>query len=67
MSRAQVPRVSVVLVLDGDGRRICGKYHGERYETAEQQAEFEKSIFSKTRMSTARAEGTDRAAGGILL
>ena len=33
------------------------QYAGERYETAEQQAEFERTLFAKTRGNQARTEG----------
>jgi|EP01049_Picozoa_sp_SAG25_P007495 hypothetical protein len=53
----QIPRVNALLVLDGDGKRIAAKYHGEKYASSELQAEFEKKIFAKTKNSQARMEG----------
>ena len=35
---------------------LSAQYHGDRYATHEMQAEFERSIFSKTRGSTARSD-----------
>eukprot|EP01051_Picozoa_sp_SAG22_P003952 SAG22_NODE_203_length_15320_cov_14.023516_1_plen_194_part_00 len=53
---AEAPHIDVILLLDSDGKRIYGKYSGEKYATAEQQSEFEKNLYSKTKNTHARTE-----------
>ena len=45
-----------MLILDSDGKRMCGRYCSKRFEAAAAQSEFERSLFSKTSRTQARSE-----------
>ncbi|CAD7700803.1 unnamed protein product [Ostreobium quekettii] len=48
--------VKALALLDSDGKRIVVKYYTPEWSTVTQQAEFEKSLFSKTCKTNARGE-----------
>ncbi|CAL5224815.1 g7564 [Coccomyxa viridis] len=51
-----VPLVKNMLLLDSDGKRIAVKYYGNDWPTVSSQANYEKSVFSKTNRTIARSE-----------
>ncbi|KAK9823143.1 hypothetical protein WJX72_000575 [[Myrmecia] bisecta] len=51
-----VPVVKNLLLLDSEGKRIAVKYFAPEWSTVAAQANFEKSVFSKTSRTNARGE-----------
>jgi hypothetical protein len=54
--QAVAPVIKALLILDGDGGRICSKYYTPEWPTLEKQLAFEKVLFAKTR--GCRVDGT---------
>jgi len=61
-----IPKVDAILVLDGDGNRLAGKYYGDflKHATADKSAEdqrvqFEKQIHAKVAGISARADAAE--------
>ncbi|KAH9328483.1 hypothetical protein KI387_000591 [Taxus chinensis] len=50
------PVVKNILLLDSEGKRVAVKYYTDDWETLASKLAFEKSIFTKTQRSNARAE-----------
>lgn len=50
------PIVKNMLLLDSDGKRIAVKYYSEEWPTVNDQANFEKLLWSKTSRTNARGE-----------
>ncbi|KAK9868753.1 hypothetical protein WJX84_006598 [Apatococcus fuscideae] len=48
-----IPRVSSMLLLDAEGKRIAVKYYTPEWSTVPAQSTFEKSVFAKTSRTTA--------------
>jgi len=45
--------IKSLLVLDSEGKRLCGKYYTKDYPTIKEQLAFEKNLFSKTHRANA--------------
>lgn len=60
-----LPKVDAILVLDGDGNRLAGKYYGDFLKTAtdksaeEQRSTFEKNLHQKVAGITARPDAAE--------
>lgn len=50
------PVVKNMLLLDSEGKRIAVKYYSPEWSNVQQQANFEKSVFSKTSRINARGD-----------
>lgn len=50
------PVVKNILLLDSEGKRVAVKYYTDDWDTLASKLAFEKSIFTKTQRSNARAE-----------
>ncbi|KAL1921459.1 uncharacterized protein VTP21DRAFT_11175 [Calcarisporiella thermophila] len=45
--------IKAVLILDSDGNRVLAKYYGKDYASLKDQKAFERSLFDKTKRSSA--------------
>ncbi|CAA7029644.1 unnamed protein product [Microthlaspi erraticum] len=50
------PKVKNILLLDSEGKRIAAKYYSDDWPTNATKEAFEKSVFTKTQKTNARAE-----------
>eukprot|EP00199_Chlamydomonas_sp_CCMP681_P006377 CAMPEP_0119108756 /NCGR_PEP_ID=MMETSP1180-20130426/15641_1 /TAXON_ID=3052 ORGANISM="Chlamydomonas cf sp, Strain CCMP681" /NCGR_SAMPLE_ID=MMETSP1180 /ASSEMBLY_ACC=CAM_ASM_000741 /LENGTH=185 /DNA_ID=CAMNT_0007094409 /DNA_START=144 /DNA_END=701 /DNA_ORIENTATION=- len=50
------PLIKALIMLDSEGKRIAVKYYGNEWPTVAAQAEFEKSLWTKTSRTNARQE-----------
>jgi hypothetical protein len=46
-----------LVILDGDGNRVCAKYYQKKFPLLADQKKFEAELFRKTRHSNAKVEG----------
>ena len=51
------PLIKNVLLLDAEGKRVAVKYFSDDWPNLSAKLAFEKSVFSKTQRTNARAEG----------
>ncbi|CAM6127694.1 unnamed protein product [Calypogeia fissa] len=51
------PRIKNILLLDSDGKSVAVKYYSDDWGTLASKMTFEKSLFTKTQRTSARAEG----------
>ncbi|CAM6097510.1 unnamed protein product [Calypogeia fissa] len=51
------PRIKNILLLDSEGKRVAVKYYSDDWATLASKMTFEKSLFTKTQRTSARAEG----------
>jgi hypothetical protein len=51
------PQVKNILLLDSEGKRVAVKYFCDDWSTLAAKMTFEKSLFTKTQRTSARAEG----------
>ncbi|CAM6084571.1 unnamed protein product [Calypogeia fissa] len=57
------PQIKNILLLDTEGRRVAIKYYADDWPTLASKMAFEKSLFTKTQRTSARAEGKVSVAG----
>eukprot|EP00244_Chara_vulgaris_P010228 TRINITY_DN4629_c0_g1_i2.p1 TRINITY_DN4629_c0_g1~~TRINITY_DN4629_c0_g1_i2.p1 ORF type:complete len:185 (+),score=30.28 TRINITY_DN4629_c0_g1_i2:228-782(+) len=50
------PLVKNILLLDSEGKRVAVKYYSDEWPTLQAKLAFEKSVFTKTHRTNARAE-----------
>jgi hypothetical protein len=50
------PQIKNILLLDTEGRRVAIKYYADDWPTLASKMAFEKSLFTKTQRTSARAE-----------
>jgi len=53
---SSAPQVKNILLLDAEGKRVAVKYYSDDWPTLAAKLAYEKSIFTKTQRSNARAE-----------
>jgi hypothetical protein len=51
------PFIKNILLLDDEGKRVAVKYYSDDWPTLASKLSFEKSTFTKTQRTGARAEG----------
>ncbi|KAG2722668.1 hypothetical protein I3760_02G137000 [Carya illinoinensis] len=56
MALESFPSVKNILLLDSEGKRVAVKYYSDDWPTNSSKLAFEKSVFTKTLKSNARAE-----------
>ncbi|XP_011629379.1 coatomer subunit zeta-1 [Amborella trichopoda] len=56
MALESCPSVKNILLLDSEGKRVAVKYYSDDWPTLTAKQNFEKSVFSKTQKTNARAE-----------
>lgn len=52
------PHVKALLVLDGEGNRVCAKYYDKSYPTLKEQLELESNLYKKTKNMPTRLDGS---------
>ncbi len=48
MDQPSLYTIKAILILDGDGQRLVGKYYDDQFSSVKDQREFEKALFAKT-------------------
>ena len=56
MEAADIPSIAAVVLLDGDGKRIFGKYFKNSFASIAEELAFEKKLFDKTMRTNAKTE-----------
>jgi hypothetical protein len=56
-SKESCPSVKNILLLDSEGKRVAVKYFSDDWTTNASKLAYEKSVFTKTLKTNARAEG----------
>jgi len=59
------PLIKNILLLDSEGKRVAVKYYSDDWPTLASKLAFEKSVFTKTQKTNARAEGNDQFRSAI--
>ena len=57
--QAEIPSVSALIVLDGEGKRIVVRYYRSSFTTPAEEMAFEKKLFDKTIRTNAKNEGAN--------
>lgn len=55
--QVSTPQIKNILLLDSEGKRVAVKYFSDDWPTLASKMAFEKSLFTKTQRTSARAEG----------
>ena len=56
METAEIPSVSAVIILDGDGKRVVVRYYKSNFASSTEEQAFEKKLFDKTTRTNAKSE-----------
>jgi hypothetical protein len=54
--QADIPSVSAIILLDGDGKRVVVRYYKSNFASSTEELAFEKKLFDKTLRTNAKAE-----------
>ena len=57
ITQESCPSVKNILLLDSEGKRVAVKYFSDDWTTNASKLAYEKSVFTKTLKTNARAEG----------
>ena len=61
VTQESCPSVKNILLLDSEGKRVAVKYFSDDWPTNASKLAYEKSVFTKTLKTNARAEGIFRS------